>query len=152
MEFRLITRECLTFRASVHSTRGEDIATTIESVFEVAVKVRHLSVSSMFYKAVLGFSEGLLDEKRRWHFLWVGRHQGMIVLQEDRGHWLPQHFAFRVRESDLPGLKTQLENHYVVVEGPVSLDWMNAISLYFSDPDGHQLELCALRSAEPRGA
>ena len=76
----------------------------------------------------------------------------MVVLQEDQGRWLRQHFAFRVRESDLPRLKAQLENHNVVVEGPVSLDWMNAISLYFSDPDGHLLELCALRSADPRGA
>ena len=100
---------------------------TIGGVFEVAVKVQHLPVSSSFYKTVLGFNEGLLDEKRRWLFLWVGRHQGMVVLQEDRGHWSRQHFAFRVRESDLPGLKAKLENHNVVVEGPVSLDWMNAI-------------------------
>jgi lactoylglutathione lyase len=125
---------------------------TIEAVFEVAVKVQHLPVSSMFYKAALGFTEGLHDKKRRWLFLWVGRRQGMVVLQEDQGRWLRQHIAFRVRESDLPRLKAQLESHNVVVEGPVPLDWMNALSLYFSDPDGHQLELCALSSAEPRGA
>jgi catechol-2,3-dioxygenase len=73
---------------------------TIDSVFEVAVKVKHLHVSTTFYKEVLGFREGLLDEKR----------------------------------------------------GPVSLDWMNAVSLYFADPDGHDLELCALRSGKPSGA
>jgi len=30
------------------------------------------------------------------------------------------------------------------------LDWMNAVSLYFSDPDGHDLELCALRAVTVR--
>jgi lactoylglutathione lyase len=125
---------------------------TIDSVFEVAVKVKHLHVSTTFYKEVLGFREGLLDEKRRWLFLWVGSQQGMVVLQEDQGYWPRQHFAFRVRESDLPRLKVQLEDHNIVVEGPVSLDWMNAVSLYFADPDGHDLELCALRSGKPSGA
>ena len=117
----------------------------IEGIFEVALKVKHLNVSTTFYKDVLGFTEGLLDEKRRWRFLWVGSRYGMIVLQEVQGPWQRQHVAFRVRESDLPRLKAQLEDHNVVVEGPVSLDWMNAVSLYFSDPDDHELEFCAAR-------
>ena len=123
----------------------------IEGIFEVALKVKHLNVSTTFYKDVLGFTEGLLDEKRRWRFLWVGSRRGMIVLQEVKGLWPCQHVAFRVRESDLPRLKAQLEDHNVVVEGPVSLDWMNAVSLYFSDPDGHELEFCAPRSGASRG-
>ncbi len=117
----------------------------IDGVFEVAVKVRHLQASAKFYKEVLGFKEGLFDEKRRWLFLWVGNDQGMVVLQEDQGHWPRQHFAFRVGEAVLHDLKKHLEKRHVAVEGPVSLDWMNAVSLYFSDPDGHDLELCAFR-------
>lgn len=31
----------------------------------------------------------------------------------------------------------------VAVEGPMVHDWMPAKSAYFSDPDGHDLELCA---------
>jgi hypothetical protein len=27
--------------------------------------------------------------------------------------------------------------------GPVFHEWMPALSVYFSDPDGHDLELCA---------
>jgi hypothetical protein len=59
--------------------------------------------------------------------------------------WPRQHFPFRVRESDMPELKASPENNDVAVSGPVNLDWMNAVSLYFSDPDGHEVELCALR-------
>jgi lactoylglutathione lyase len=122
----------------------------IDSVFEVTVKVNHLHVSARFYKEVLGFKEGLFDEKRRWLFLWVGRERGIVVLQEDKGRWPRQHFAFLVGESYLHGLKEHLEGRRVDVEGPISLDWMNAVSLYVSDPDGHDLEFCALKGGMAR--
>jgi lactoylglutathione lyase len=118
----------------------------IDGLFEVAFKVKNLDLSSKFYQEVLGFKKGLYDEKRRWLFLWVGDNNGMVVLQEDKEHWPRQHFAFRVKESELSRLKEYLENNDVVVEGPVSLDWMNAISVYFADPDGHDLEFCAIRN------
>jgi catechol 2,3-dioxygenase-like lactoylglutathione lyase family enzyme len=70
---------------------------------------------------------------------------GTIVLQEDMGRWPRQHFAFRVDVPELSRLKEYLERRNVVLKGPVSLDWMNAGSLYFCDPDGHDLELCAIR-------
>lgn len=117
----------------------------IDGVFEVAVKVKDLDMSSKFYREVLGFKKGLYDEKRRWLFLWVGNNNGMVVLHEDKGSWPRQHFAFRVDETELNGLKEYLENRNVAVEGPVSLDWMNAVSIYFPDPDGHDLEFCAIR-------
>ena len=117
----------------------------INGLFEVALEVRNLEKSAKFYQEVLGFKKGLCDDKRRWLFLWVGDNSGMIVLQEDSGSWPRQHFAFRVDEAELNGLKQFLESSNVAVSGPVSLDWMNAVSLYFSDPDGHDLELCAIR-------
>ena len=120
----------------------------IDNLFEVAVKVKNLDVSARFYEKVLGFRKGLFDEQRRWLFLWVGNDKGMVVLQEDQGEWPRQHFAFRVGESELAGLKKYLEIRNVTVEGPVSLDWMNAVSVYFSDPDGHDLELCAIRTRD----
>ena len=36
----------------------------------------------------------------------------------------------------------------VEVEGPVFHEWMAATSLYFEDPDGHALELCATPKRE----
>jgi lactoylglutathione lyase len=117
----------------------------IDGLFEVALKVKDLEVSSKFYQDVLGFKKGLYDEERRWLFLWIGDNSGMIVLQEDSGSWPRQHFAFRVDEAELTRLKEFLKSRNVAVNGPVSLTWMNGVSLYFSDPDGHDLELCALR-------
>jgi lactoylglutathione lyase len=48
-----------------------------------------------------------------------------------------------VAASDLVSLKRTLEDHGLAVLGPVELPWMSARSLYFSDPDGHDLEFCA---------
>ena len=118
----------------------------IEGLFEIAVKVRNLEVSAKFYQEAMGFKKGLYDEQRRWLFLWVGTKNGMVVLQEDKESCPRQHFAFSVDESDLKDLKKSLEDRDVVVEGPVSLDWMNAVSIYFADPDGHDLEFCAIRN------
>jgi len=120
-------------------------AVKINGVFEVAVKVKDLDIASKFYQDVLGFKKGLYDESRRWLFLWVGQHTGMVVLQEDKGTWPLQHFAFSVDESALGQLREALESGNIEVEGPVCLEWMNAAALYFSDPDGHALEFCAIR-------
>ncbi len=116
----------------------------IKGVFEVALKVKELEPSTEFYVNTLGFEHGLLDSKRRWHFLWVNGRAGMIVLQEDPEHWQQQHFAFTVDTANLSTLKTALQEAGVEVTGPVDLDWMNAKALYFEDPDGHALEFTAL--------
>lgn len=68
----------------------------------------------------------------------------MIVLQEGKENWQQQHFAFSVDRPELDGLKTQLESNSIAVDGPVNLEWMSALSLYFSDPDGHSLEFIVL--------
>ena len=77
-------------------------------------------------------------------FLWVGDHAGLIVLQESKDEWPGQHFAFQVDESEIDIIKTELEENGLELKGPVNLDWMNAKSIYFSDPDGNDVELCAL--------
>jgi len=115
----------------------------IRGVYEVAIKVRDLGRSEAFYRNVLGLEEGLRDEKRRWLFLRAGGSAGMIVLQEDRGEWPTQHFAFTADESDIDRAAEHLNGNGVSTIGPMVHDWMPAKSLYFSDPDGHDLELCA---------
>jgi len=67
----------------------------------------------------------------------------MIVLQEDKQAWPAQHFAFTIEGSDLERAADLLRRRGVEVEGPVFHEWMPATSLYFADPDGNQLELCA---------
>lgn len=116
----------------------------IDGLFEAAFKVKDLDVSSKFYQEVLGFKNGLYDERRRWLFLWIGNNNGMVVLQEDKENWTRQHLAFRVDKIELIGLKEHLESKNILVQGPEFLGWMNAVSLYFPDPDGHDLEFCAM--------
>src|ERR1051325_4081437 len=118
----------------------------IKGVYEIAIRVKDLARAEAFYTSVLGLQEGLRDTKRNWLFLYAGDKQGMVVLQEDKGEWPLQHFAFTVGESDIAKAATMLKEKGVTVSEPVIHEWMNAVSLYFDDPDGNALELIALRS------
>ncbi len=121
----------------------------ISGVYEVAVKVRDLARAEAFYRDVLGLQVGLRDESRHWVFLRAGAPDtsgatpGMIVLQEDGGSWPQQHFAFTVSEQALARAVDELRARGVTLEGPMTHAWIPARSLYFADPDGHDLELCA---------
>jgi lactoylglutathione lyase len=119
----------------------------IKGVYEIAIRVQDLARSEAFYKDVLGLKEGLRDERRNWLFMWAGGNSGMVVLQEDKGEWPSQHFAFAVVESDLERSRALLKEKGVDVSEPVHHQWMNAVSLYFDDPDGHALELIAISAA-----
>ena len=115
----------------------------IQGLYEFALRVKDLAQAEAFYCETLGLEVGIRDEARKWLFLRVGGQAGMIVLQEDPQHWASQHLAFTVREADLEQAVATLRDRGVAVEGPVTHDWMPAKSAYFSDPDGHALELCA---------
>ena len=115
----------------------------IRGVYEVAVKVRDLSRSEPFYRDVLGLEPGYRDDARRWLFLRVGGKAGMIVLQQDASEWPLQHFAFTVEDGEIERAAERLRAHGVECFGPMVHDWIPAKSLYFTDPDGHDLEICA---------
>lgn len=116
----------------------------IKGVYEVAVRVKELARAEAFYRNILGLEVGIRDDSRNWLFLRAGGDAGMIVLQEDHDDWPTQHFAFTVNEADLKSAAATLRELGVEVEGPVYHEWMPSWSLYFSDPDGHSLELLAL--------
>jgi len=97
-----------------------------------------------FYREVLDLEVGIRDEKRNWLFLKAGGDAGMIVLQEDKGQWPLQHFAFTIDAADIERSAAILRERGVKVEGPVFHEWMASTSLYFEDPDGHALELLAV--------
>jgi catechol-2,3-dioxygenase len=115
----------------------------IRGIYEVAIRVKDLSRAEPFYREVLDLEVGIRDEKRNWLFLRAGGDAGMVVLQEDKGEWPLQHFAFTVDEQDINRASAMLRERGVEVEGPVFHQWMPAKSLYFEDPDGNALELCA---------
>jgi len=114
----------------------------ITGIYEVAVRVKELTRAEPFYLEVLGLKVGIRDDTRNWLFLHAGDN-GMIVLQEDKGEWPIQHFAFTIAESDVEAALSTLRERGVAVEGPVYHEWMPSLSLYFSDPDGHSVELLA---------
>ena len=115
----------------------------LKGVYEIAIPVRELARSEAFYCDVLGLKSGLRDEPRNWHFLYVGGSAGMVVLQEDKGEWPTLHFAFTVEPAEIDRAVEVLAERGVATQGPVTHEWMNARSLYFSDPDGHALEIIA---------
>ena len=115
----------------------------IRGVYEVAIRVKDLPTAEAFYREVLELPVGLRDERRNWVFLRAGGDAGMIVLQQESGEWPTQHFAFTVDEADIERAAQLLRERNVEVEGPVFHEWMPAKSIYFTDPDGHSLELCA---------
>ena len=115
----------------------------IRGVYEVAIRVKDLPRAEAFYRNVLGLEVGARDEKRNWLFLRAGGQAGMVVLQEDKEDWPTQHFAFTVDEADIEACAALLRANDVVVDGPHTHEWMPAMSVYFSDPDGHELEFCA---------
>jgi len=123
--------------------KGLEDVLPIRGLYEVAIRVRDLSKSETFYKEILGLEVGIRDEERKLLFLRAGGQAGMLVLQEDKGEWPTQHFAFTVDELDIERAATALVAQGVLIEGPVYHDWMPAKSVCFSDPDGHALELCA---------
>jgi lactoylglutathione lyase len=116
----------------------------IRGLYEVAVRVKELARAENFYRNILGLEVGTRDERRNWLFLYAGGNAGMIVLQEDRTEWPTQHLAFTVAEEDIERAATMLREQGVAVKGPVYHDWMPSKSIYFADPDGHDLELLAL--------
>lgn len=121
----------------------------IKGVYEVAIRVKELARAEAFYRDVLGLQTGLRDEKRNWLFLRAGGDAGMIVLQEDKGEWPLQHLAFTVAEDDLGRAADHLRARGVKVDGPHFHEWMPAKSIYFADPDGNDLELCAPLTDRP---
>jgi catechol 2,3-dioxygenase-like lactoylglutathione lyase family enzyme len=116
----------------------------IRGLYEIAVPVKELARAEAFYRQVLGLEVGIRDEKRNWLFLRAGGQAGMVVLQENTGEWPAQHFAFLVDEADIESAAATLREGGVAVDGPYFHAWMPGTSIYFSDPDGHQLELCAV--------
>jgi catechol-2,3-dioxygenase len=138
-----ISRSEEVFRADLNSEEGIAQMIPIRGVYEIAIRVKDLSRSEVFYREILGLEVGIRDERRRWLFLRAGGQAGMIVLQEDKSSWPTQHFAFTVAETDIETAAAALVKQGVTIEGPVFHEWMPAKSVYFSDPDGHDLELCA---------
>jgi lactoylglutathione lyase len=132
----------------------------IKGLFETHIRVRDLSASTAFYNSLPGLELATFDEKRGIAFFWVGGPgQSMLGLWETEGYIQPQHFAFRVDEPAMEGpaldlLRTQDRPCYNFLDDgtrePMVFAWMPAVSIYFRDPDNHELEFIAMLKGMPR--
>lgn len=118
-------------------------------ISEVILVVKDVARSIAFYRDVVGLIEDDLSSKR-FAWFWAGppgRSQRLGItsgpLSFGAAHCIgPQHFAFGTDRSRIPELKAALEERGLVVEGPVDFAFWNALSIYFSDPDGNRVEFC----------
>lgn len=103
----------------------------ISGVYEVAIRVTDLAQAERFYREVLELEVGIRDEARKWLFLRAGGNAGMIVLQEVKGEWPTQHFAFTIKPQNIERSVALLKARGVEVDGPHFHSWMPATSIYF---------------------
>ncbi len=119
----------------------------VECIDHVALTVRNVARSVAWYQAVLGL-------ERRYADVWgecpavLGVGSTSVALFPARvpdpapppGHDVLsiRHIAFRVDRAAFDQARGELETHGV---SPSFADHTAAHSLYFTDPDGHQLEI-----------
>lgn len=117
----------------------------VSGIDHVVLHVRDLDLSRHFYLDVLGFE--VAHEEGRHSFLRCGNQQ--VALFESPGHDIHagdemNHMALRLEAGDYEGVRGALEREGLQVTGRPGDDRC----LYFSDPDGHRLQL--LTPAEAR--
>jgi len=140
------------------STPGSALAgDPARGLSELILVVKSVAASVAFYRDVVGLiPDNLSNPTFAW--FWAGRpgDQQRIGITEKplsfgaahvKG---PHHFAFGTDRSRIEELKKALEAKGLEVEGPVEFKFWNALSIYFSDPDGNRVEFCGFGDPEPR--
>jgi len=138
----------------VQDAKGALAGKPLLGISEVILVVADVARSAAFYRDVVGLPVDKLGEKFAW--FWAGppgksQRVGITTgpLSFGAAHVKgPQHFAFGTERSRIPELKKALEAKGLEVEGPVEFKFWDALSIYFSDPDGNRVEFCGF--AEPR--
>jgi catechol 2,3-dioxygenase-like lactoylglutathione lyase family enzyme len=127
---------------------------------ELVLIVEDVPVSTRFYGDVVGLT--LENEPSDdWAWFWAGQegkrqrlalHRGTLLFEGQSPHPKGErfgqvHFAFEVPRGDLDDAVARVRGAGVEVFGPVELEWMNATSYYFYDPDGNLLEFWSPNAA-----
>jgi catechol 2,3-dioxygenase-like lactoylglutathione lyase family enzyme len=124
---------------------------------EILLIVADVPKAAEFYEHVVGVElEQQTDDTWAWFFTGgerkerLGLHRGRLMFEEHSPH--PEgerfghvHFAFDVAREDLDAAVERVRAAGVDDWGPVDLDWMDAQSYYFYDPDGNLLEFWSPR-------
>jgi catechol 2,3-dioxygenase-like lactoylglutathione lyase family enzyme len=120
---------------------------------ELVLIVDDVPAAARFYEDVVGL---ILEHETsdEWAWFWAGKegarqrialHRGSLLFEEHSTY--PEgerfgrvHFAFEVARDELGAAVDRVRSAGVEVYGPIELEWMNAQSYYFYDPDGNLLE------------
>lgn len=131
----------------------------IEGLFETHINVSDLERASEFYENTLGLILAY-EDSRRCRFYWLGeRGKAMLGLWEkEAAQIIRQHYAFETSIEKMKSIVPWLKERGLKVrnflddgtEDPFVFAWMPAVSIYFSDPDGHSLEFISVLPDEPQ--
>lgn len=125
-------------------------------VDHLAFVVKDLERSVRFYQDVFGgevgrsrgFNEKDRNANRPVHTLVkVGDYGFDLFVQDPKDPPHPKarflHFAFSIRPDEIDGALKRLQKLKIPYDGPKVHGGSTSISIYFSDPDGYQLEFSA---------
>ena len=127
----------------------------IKGLFETHLYVKDLTRSVKFYSKILGLEQCYYERERNGAFFWIGEpRKFMLGLWEKPGKEIGcGHIAFEcepewVLNESVRFLKERkLKFRNFLNDGterPLVFTWMPAVSIYFDDPDGHELEFIGI--------
>jgi lactoylglutathione lyase len=132
----------------------------IDGLFETHLTVSNLARAVAFYRDVLGLPLAHTVPERRVAFFWIGAPgRAMLGLWEASDVLrMRLHLALAVSLDELLAAPARLRNSGVAPLGfhgepsdePIVLTWMPAAAIYFSDPDGHNIEFLTMLPDRPR--
>jgi lactoylglutathione lyase len=133
----------------------------VRGLFEAHLTVADLDRSVAFYRDAVGLELAYELPERGAAFLWCGEARRSML-----GLWtlgsmpigLSLHVALEVDLADVLEAPTRLlalgvqplSFFGVQTDEPSVIGWMPAASVFFTDPDGHQIEYLAMLAEEPR--
>lgn len=131
----------------------------IQGLYETHLNVENLERSIDFYQNALGLTLCHYEEGRRVAFFWIGKpKEAMLgIWERPKEQVQVRHFAFRCDKDDVLNRSVQflkdrdLKPYNFFKDGseqPMVFAWMPAIAIYFTDPDGHQLEFISILEGE----
>ncbi len=120
---------------------------------EIVLIVEDVGVAAKFYEEVVGLAVHR-PANDDWVWFWMGEpgiprrlalHKGPLLFEENSPHpagqrWGRVHVAFNVPGEILESAAAHVRANGTPVYGPTRLEWMEATSYYFYDPDGNLLE------------
>ena len=127
----------------------------IKGLYETHLFVENLERSIEFYSKTLGLKQCRYGAERRTAFFWIGKDkQAMLGLWEKPKEEIDvRHFAFQcepewILTESVDFLKSRNLKYWNFLENdkekPMVFCWVPAISIYFNDPDGHELEFIGI--------